>query len=87
MPYENQLVHPQNNEDQAGGLDIVGFLKRRKSFVIVLGLLGVGVGYMMFQRQVPAYRSSSWVQVIHRNSDPRVKSLLAEKDLTDSDYV
>lgn len=87
MPFENQLVQSQNNDDQADGLDIVGFLKRRKSFVIVLGLLGVGVGYMLFQRQVPQYRSSSWVQVIHRNSDPRVKSLLAEKDLNDSGFV
>ena len=87
MPYDNQLVHPQNNEVQSEGLDLIGFLRRRKSFVIVLGLLGVGVGYMMFQRQVPQYRSGSLVQVIHRNSDPRVKSLLAEKDLTDADYV
>jgi capsular exopolysaccharide synthesis family protein len=53
----------------------------------MLGILGVGVGYMMFQRQIPQYRSNAWVQVIHRNADPRLKSLLAEKDLTDSDYV
>lgn len=87
MPYENQLVQSQNNEEQAEGLDIFGFLKRRKSFVFLLALLGVGIGYMLFQRQVPQYRSNSWVQVIHRNSDPRVKSLLAEKDLNDSGFV
>ncbi len=87
MPYENQLVQPARAEDQSEGLDLMGFLRRRKSFIIVLGILGVGVGYMMFQRQIPQYRSNAWVQVIHRNSDPRLKSMLAEKDLSDSDYV
>lgn len=87
MPYENQLVQPAAIEDQSEGLDLIGFLRRRKAFVVVLGLLGVGVGYMMFQRQVPQYRSDSWVQVIHRNSDPRVKSMMAEKDLGDSFYI
>jgi capsular exopolysaccharide synthesis family protein len=84
MPYENNTG---SSEAEAEGMDLVGFLKRRKSFVVFLALLGVGVGYMMFQRQIPQYRSSSWVQVIHRNSDPRLKSMLAEKDLSDSDYV
>jgi succinoglycan biosynthesis transport protein ExoP len=87
MPYENQLVQPALAEDQSEGLDLMGFLRRRKSFIILLGILGVGVGYMMFQRQIPQYRSNAWVQVIHRNSDPRLKSMLAEKDLSDSDYV
>ena len=87
MPYENQLVQPALAEDQSEGLDLMGFLRRRKSFIILLGIVGVGVGYMMFQRQIPQYRSNAWVQVIHRNSDPRLKSMLAEKDLSDSDYV
>ena len=79
MPYENQLVQPAAIEDQSEGLDLIGFLRRRKAFVVVLGLLGVGVGYMMFQRQIPQYRSDAWVQVIHRNADPRVKSMMAER--------
>lgn len=87
MPYENQLVQPAPSEDQSGNVDLLGFIRRRKSFVILFGLLGVGVGYMMFQRETPQYRSESWVQVIHRTSDPRLTSMLAEKDLTDSDYV
>lgn len=86
MPYENQLVHPPATEESEG-MDLMGFLRRRKSFVVFLGMLGVGIGYLMFQRQVPQYRSDAWVQVIHRNSDPRLKSMLAEKDLSDSDYV
>ena len=87
MPYENQLVQPAPSEDQSGSVDLLGFIRRRKSFVILFGLLGVAVGYMMFQRETPQYRSESWVQVIHRTSDPRLTSMLAEKDLTDSDYV
>lgn len=87
MPYEHQLVQPPAAEDQSEGLDLLGFLKRRKSFVIVLGLIGMGLGYMWFHRQKPQFRSDSWVQVIHRNSDPRVKSMMAEKDLGDSFYV
>jgi capsular exopolysaccharide synthesis family protein len=87
MPYENQLVQPAPSEDQGANLDLLGFIRRRKSFVILFGLLGVAVGYMMFQRETPQFRSESWVQVIHRTSDPRLTSMLAEKDLTDSDYV
>jgi polysaccharide biosynthesis transport protein len=87
MPYENQLVQPAPGEDQSGSVDLLGFVRRRKSFVILFGLLGVAVGYMMYQRETPQYRSESWVQVIHRTSDPRLTSMLAEKDLTDSDYV
>lgn len=87
MPYENQLVQPAPIEDQSGNIDLLGFIRRRKSFVILFGLLGIAVGYMMFQRETPQYRSESWVQVIHRTSDPRLTSMLAEKDLTDSDYV
>ncbi len=87
MPYENQLNHPAASDEQSGGLDLPGFLKRRKAFVLLLGILGVGIGYMLFQRQIPQYRSDSWVQIIHRNSDLRLTSMLAEKDLTDADYV
>ena len=87
MPYENQLSHPAVSEEQSEGLDLLGFLRRRKAFIFLFGILGVGIGYMMFQRQIPQYQSNAWVQVIHRNSDPRLKSMLAEKDLTDSDYV
>jgi len=72
-------------EEQA--LDLWGFLQRRKSFVILLAILGAGLGYLYFQRQVPRYRSASLLQVIHYNSDPRVESLLAERDLSDAQYV
>ncbi|MEY3457573.1 MAG: Tyrosine-protein kinase ptk, partial [Planctomycetota bacterium] len=69
------------------GLDLIGFIRRRKSFVILFGLLGVGVGYMMLNREIPQYRAEAMVQVIHRQSDQRLRDMLAEKDLTDAMYV
>ena len=87
MPYENQLVNQPAAEEPSEGLDLIGFLKRRKAFVVILGIVGVGIGYMMFMRQVPQYKSDSQVQVIHRNLDPRVQSMMAENDLSDSDFV
>jgi hypothetical protein len=74
-------------EENTAGLDLIGFIRRRKSFVILFGLLGTGVGYMMLNREVPQYRSEVLVQVIHRQSDQRLRNMLAEKDLTDSVYV
>ncbi len=40
MPYEHSLVQPMPVEDQNEGLDLIGFLKRRKAFVIVLSMIG-----------------------------------------------
>ncbi len=73
-------------EDQDAGLDVWGFLRRRKSFIIVLAILGTGIGYMMFQRQVPIYRSAALVQVIHRNADRRMDILVSERDLKDAAF-
>ena len=73
-------------EDQDAGLDVWGFLKRRKSFLVVLAMLGTGIGYMMFQRQVPIYRSAALVQVIHRNADSRMGMLVSERDLKDAAF-
>lgn len=74
-------------DDSTPGLDLVGFIRRRKSFVILFGLLGTGVGYMMLNREVPQYRAEAMVQVIHRQSDPRLRDMMAEKDLTDAVFV
>ena len=73
-------------EDQDAGLDVWGFLRRRKTFIIVLAMLGTGIGYMMFQRQVPIYRSAALVQVIHRNADRRMDILISERDLKDAAF-
>lgn len=74
-------------EEQEAGLDVWGFLKRRKSFVIVLGILGAGIGYMLFQRQIPRYQSASLVQIIHRKSNDRTDFLGSERDLKDAEFV
>ena len=73
-------------EEQDAGLDVWGFLRRRKSFIVVLAMLGAGIGYMMFQRQVPIYRSAALVQVIHRNADRRMDILVSERDLKDAAF-
>lgn len=85
MSFDNPLPNQTDNTQE--GMDIVGFLNRRKSFIILFALLGIGVGYLLFNREVPLYRSDALVQVIHRNSDPRLRSMIAEKDLTDADFV
>jgi polysaccharide biosynthesis transport protein len=73
-------------EDQEAGLDVFGFLRRRKSFIIVLSLLGCGIGYMMFQRQIPIYRSSALAQVIHKSSDLQMAMLVSERNLMDAAF-
>jgi len=83
---DNQIAIPQT-EDTSSGLDMLGFLRRRKGFIFLFALLGTGAGYMLLQRQVPLYRSEAMVQVIHRAGDARVRSMMAEKDLTDANYV
>jgi len=77
---------PAVAEEQEAGLDVWGFLRRRKSFIIVLSMLGCGIGYMMFQRQVPIYQSSALAQVIHKNSDRQMAMLVSERDLTDATF-
>ena len=77
---------PAAAEDQEAGLDVWGFLRRRKSFIIVLSMLGCGIGYMMFQRQIPIYQSSALAQVIHKNSDRQMAMLVSERDLTDATF-
>ncbi|MFY9255521.1 MAG: polysaccharide biosynthesis tyrosine autokinase [Fuerstiella sp.] len=73
--------------DKEQGLDIWGFLQRRKSFIILLSLVGAGLGYLYFQRQVPRYTSSALLQVIHHSSDPRVENIMAERNLSDAQFV
>ena len=73
--------------DDEEGLDIWGFLNRRKSFIILLAIVGGGLGFLYFQRQTPLYSSAALLQVIHHSSDPRVENMLAERNLSDARFV
>lgn len=84
--YAAAPIAPVATEDQDAGLNVWGFLRRRKSIIIVLGILGAGIGYLMFTRQVEIYRSTATVQVIHRNGDREMSLLLAERELMDAAY-
>ncbi len=83
---ESQIFLPAAEDEQAG-LDILGFIRRRKGFVILFTIFGIGLGYMGVQREEPIYSSDVMVQVIHRGGDARVRSLMAEKDLSDAQHV
>ena len=74
------------NEEHEPGLDILGFLRRRKAFFVLLSMLGAGIGHMMFNRAVPVYRSSALVQVIHRYADQRMNLLVSDRDLADAAF-
>lgn len=74
-------------DDQASaGLDVWGFLKRRKSFIIVLGALGAGVAYMLFQRQDPVYSSEALVQVIQKNVGEGMSFSALDRGLKDAAF-
>lgn len=75
------------SEDQEGSLDVLGFVRRRKWFIITLSILGVGISYLLFERQEPLYRSSAWVQVIHSTADSQLQSMVSERDLSDAVFV
>ncbi len=68
-------------------MNIWGFLRRRKGFVILFAIVGTALGYFNFQHKIPRYSSSVLLQVIHHSSDPRLDSLMAERNLSDAKYV
>ena len=84
--YGSSAAHSAATEEQGAGLDVFGFLRRRKSIVFVIGIIGAGIGYLLFTRQQPIYRSVATVQVIHRNVDRETRFVLAERELMDAAY-
>lgn len=75
-----------SEEDQ--GLDVWGFLSRRKSFIILLALVGAGLGFLLHEKQTKIYQSTATLRVIRGSTiDKRVSDLMAEQSLSDSNFV
>lgn len=75
-----------SGEDEES-LDIWGFLNRRKSFIILLAIVGAGLGYLFFQRQTQEFRSTALLQVIHHNQkDAMTAGMLATSSLSDAQF-
>lgn len=74
------------DEQGAAGLDVWGFLKRRKSFIIVLGALGAGIAYMLFDREAPVYSSEALVQVIQKNIGDGMNFSALDRGLKDAAF-
>ena len=87
----------QNNEpswlaleasaEDGNQLDIWGFIRRRKTVILVLAVVGAGLGYFLFQQQVPRYRSSARMEVIQSVSDRVFGQFLGDDMLADAMFI
>jgi len=68
-------------------LDAWGFIRRRKSIVFVLAVVGAGLGYFLFQQQVPRYQSSARMEVIHSASERIFDNLMGDDMLGNAMFV
>jgi polysaccharide biosynthesis transport protein len=68
-------------------LDVWGFVRRRKSIVFVLAVVGAGLGYFLFQQQVPLYRSSARMEVIHSSNEGMFDNLMGDDMLEDAMFI
>lgn len=75
-------------DDREGTMDVWGFLSRRKSFIILLSLVGMGLAYLWYEQEPMIYRTSAQLQVIYRGGNMGLYGLLMERnDLEDAQYV
>ncbi|MEO2035731.1 MAG: hypothetical protein ABGZ35_26935, partial [Planctomycetaceae bacterium] len=84
---ETQWPALEGPASEEPGLDIWGFFQRRKSFLIVLAVLGAGLGYLLFQQKISQYRSVARVEVIQRVSESILQGLLGKDMLADAMFV
>ncbi|MCA9060380.1 MAG: hypothetical protein KDA85_17845, partial [Planctomycetaceae bacterium] len=61
LPADGSAMFPGRNDEDAGSLDIFGFLRRRKAFIILFGMLGTGIGFLLLQRAEPLYEATAQV--------------------------
>ena len=76
---------PAQEEQQQ--LDVWGFLRRRKSIVLVLAVVGAGLAYFAFQQQSPQYRSFARLELISRASERRFDGVMGEDMMDDATFV
>jgi polysaccharide biosynthesis transport protein len=48
----------ESGDSEAGAVDFLGPMMRRKSIIILMALVGAGIGYLMYRRETPTYMSS-----------------------------
>ena len=68
-------------------LEVWGFLRRRKSFIFVLAVVGAGIGYLLYQQQVPVYQSIARLEIINRVSDRFSEGMIGKDMHEDAEYV
>lgn len=75
-------------DEQEGALDVWGFLERRKEFILILSLVGVGLAYLWFEQEPPVYRTAAQIQVIYRGGNMGTYGMLLERnDLEDAPFI
>lgn len=84
--FENQWQMEAMASDHSG-FDIWGFIRRRKSIVVVLAVFGAGLGYFLFQQQVPRYQSVARLELIHRSTVPFLQGVMGADMLEDASFV
>lgn len=84
---ENQWQMLDNADQEQSGFDIWGFIRRRKSIVLVLAVFGAGLGYFLFQQQVPRYQSLSRLELIHKSHLPFLQGVMGSDMLEDAMFV
>lgn len=68
-------------------LDVWGFVRRRKSIIFVLAVVGAGLGYFLFQQQEPQYRSSARMEVYHSASERIFDDLMGDDMLENAMFI
>lgn len=84
---ENQWQMLDSVESEPSGFDVWGFIRRRKSIVFVLAVFGAGLGYFLFQQQVPRYQSLARLELIHRSHLPFLQGVMGSDMLEDAMFV
>ena len=67
--------------------NVTDFLRRRKSIILVLAVVGSGLGYLLYQQKSPIYRSTARLEVIHSASQQIFKELMGDGMLENARFI